>query len=249
VGAGLAIGLLTTALIKHHDSEPSTLSHNGPELPKQFGMNHFVVKGLIGPNWPLALDFKLDAPGAVQIDIIASDRHHTRITMTTNTSNYRAIGKARLPETFGTKVQIALFQIQTVALPGSNTPAPQLHTYGLAAGERAVGSIAIDQVTFGPSVIHPQAKETADYGFHAHSDFSGARAEFVFTTLYQGQILVEKDQEQKLAAVPQNEMTRGTWAGKGKPGEHMLQVRAWRGLEDGGDWVVAWSPDIVDVVK
>jgi hypothetical protein len=29
----------------------------------------------------------------------------------------------------------------------------------------------------------------------------------------------------------------------------MLQVRAWRGLENGGDWVVAWSPDIVDVVK
>jgi hypothetical protein len=29
----------------------------------------------------------------------------------------------------------------------------------------------------------------------------------------------------------------------------MLQIRAWRGLENGGDWVVAWSPDIVDVVK
>jgi hypothetical protein len=41
----------------------------------------------------------------------------------------------------------------------------------------------------------------------------------------------------------------GTWEGKGKPGEHMLQIRAWRGLENGGDWVVAWSPDIVDVVK
>jgi hypothetical protein len=29
----------------------------------------------------------------------------------------------------------------------------------------------------------------------------------------------------------------------------MLQVRAWRGLENGGDWVVAWSPDIVNVIQ
>jgi hypothetical protein len=74
------------------------------------------------------------------------------------------------------------------------------------------------------------------------------RAEFIFTTLYNGRVLVQKEQEEQLSPIPEGERARGTWKG-GKPGEHMLQIRAWRGLESGGDWVVAWSPDIVDVVK
>jgi len=103
---------------------------------------------------------------------------------------------------------------------------------------------------FQPATIHPKANEVADYGFHAHSAFDGVRAEFIFTTLYNGRLLVQKDQEEKLSPVPEGERAKGTWKGKkGKPGEHMLQIRAWRGLESGGDWVVAWSPDIVDVVK
>ena len=60
--------------------------------------------------------------------------------------------------------------------------------------------------------------------------------------------MVEKDQEAKLAPIPEGERAKGTWEGKGgKTGEHMLQIRAWRGLEKGGDWVVAWSPDIVNL--
>jgi hypothetical protein len=61
--------------------------------------------------------------------------------------------------------------------------------------------------------------------------------------------VVEKDQEAKLPPVPQDESPRQTWVAKGKTGEHMLEIRAWRGLENGGDWVVAWSPDIVDVLQ
>jgi hypothetical protein len=39
-----------------------------------------------------------------------------------------------------------------------------------------------------------------------------------------------------------------TWkVSKAKPGQHILQVRAWRTKSTGGDFVVAWSPDLVDV--
>jgi hypothetical protein len=181
------------------------------------------------------------------VDIIA-DKQQYRATMT-NTPNRRAYAIIHLPANFGTKLQTGLYQIRSIPVAGANTPAPGLRTYGLGAGEKAVGSVAIDQLTFQPATIHPKAKEVADYGFHAHSAFDSVRAEFIFTTLYNGHLLVQKDQEDKLAPVPEGERPKGTWNGNGKAGEHMLQIRAWRGYQNGGDWVVAWSPDIVDVVK
>ena len=246
-GTALGVGIIAE-LIAHHNASPEKLGKDGPEVPKDFDMNGFAVKGLVGPNWPVVLDFMIDSPGKVQIDIIAADnKHHYRATMT-NAPNHRAYAIIRLPADFGTKTQIAAYQVLSIPA-SSSAPAPQLRTYGLGAGEKAVGSVAIDQLTFQPAMIHPAIKEVANYSFHAHSSFDGVRAEFIYTTLYNGHLLVEKDQEAKLSPIPEGEQARGTWEGKGKTGEHMLEVRAWRGLENGGDWVVAWSPDIVDVVK
>ena len=246
IGAA-ATGVIVGELIAHHNASPEKLSHDGPQVPKEFDMNGFVIKGLVHPNWPVVLDFMLDSTGSVQLDIIANKRQY-RATMT-NTPNHRAYAIIRLPANFGSKLQTAIYQVRSIPVAGGNLPAPRLRTYGLGAGEKAVGSVAIDQLTFQPATIHPKANEVADYGFHAHSAFDGVRAEFIFTTLYNGHVLVQKDQEEKLSPIPEGERAKGTWKGQGKPGEHMLQIRAWRGLENGGDWVVAWSPDIVDVVK
>jgi hypothetical protein len=247
-GAAVAGGIIAE-IIAHHNASPEKFGHDGPEVPKDFDMNAFAVKGLVGPNWPVVIDFMVDSPGRVQLDIVAADnKHHYRATMT-NPANHRAYAIIRLPADFGAKTQIAAYQITSIPVAGSTAPPPQLRTYGLGAGEKAVGSVAIDQLSFQPAIIHPQAKEVANFSFHTHSSFDGVRAEFIFTTLYNGHVLVEKDQEEKLSPIPQGEQARGTWEGKGKAGEHMLEVRAWRGLENGGDWVVAWSPDIVDVVK
>jgi hypothetical protein len=249
IAAGAAAaGLIVGQLIAQHEASPENLGKNGPQVPKELDMNGFAIKGLVQPNWPIVLDFVLDSPGAAQVDIITADnKHHFRATMT-NRANYRAYAIFRLPPDFGKGAQIAVYQIQAVAPPGSNAT-PKLRTFGLGAGDRAVGSVAIDQLTFQPPTIHPKAKELATYGFHAHSAFDGVRAEFVYTALYNGHLLVQKESEEKLAPIPEGERGRGTWAGRGKAGDHMLQVRAWRGLENGGDWVVAWSPDIVDVVQ
>jgi hypothetical protein len=252
---GIAAAAVIGELIAHNKASPEHFAHNGPEVPKQFDMSGFTVKGLIGPNWPVVLDFLLYSPGSVQVEILTADKHHFKAKMT-NEPNHRAYGIFRLPKDFGSKTQTAVFQVSAIPLAatgtataGIATPTPALRTFGMGAGENAVGSVAIDQLTFQPAAIHPKAKEFATYGFHAHSAFNGVRAEFIYVTLQNGHVVVEQDQEEKLSPIPQGERARGTWEGKGKAGEHMLQVRAWRGLENGGDWVVAWSPEIVDVVK
>jgi hypothetical protein len=262
-GAGAAAGaVLIGELIAHHNASPEHVGHTGPQVPKELDMSGFSIKGIVGPNWPIVLDFMLGSPGSAQVEITSADKHHIVATLT-NPPSRRAYGIFHLPADFGSKPQTAVFQVRAVpatatpsagaATPasagGANASAPGLRVYGIGAGERAVGSVAIDQLTFQPAMIHPKAKEVATFGFHTHSFFDGVRAEFVLATLYNGHILVQQDQEQKLSPVPEGERAKGTWEGKGKAGQHMLQVRAWRGLENGGDWVVAWSPDIVDVVK
>jgi len=227
---------------------PQKLGDKGPQVQDKLDMTGFTVKCVVGPNWPIVLDFMLDSPGDVQMDISTADNRQFKAIIH-NTPNQRAYAIFRTPPDFGTKLQTAYFYVHSVPLAGASTTPPMLRTYGLGAGEKAVGSVAIDQLTFQPATIHPQANELANFGFHAHSAFDGVRAEFIIASLYNGRILVEKDQEEKLSPVPEGVRASGTWEGKGKPGEHMLQIRAWRGLENGGDWVVAWSPDIVDVVK
>jgi hypothetical protein len=247
-GVGAAAAAVIVGEIFAHHTTPEKLGNKGPQIPDKFDMNGFVMKGLVQGNWPIVLDFMIDSPGFAQVDITAGKRHF--LVRMHNDPKQRGYAKIRLPKYFGTKPQIATYKIHSMPPAGSNDPAPRLRAYGFGAGEKAVGSVAIDQLTFQPGTIHPKAREVADYGFHAHSAFDSVKAAFIFTTLHNGSVLVQKDQEEELSPVPEGERAKGTWKGDpGKAGEHMLQIRAWRGLKSGGDWVVAWSPDIVDVVK
>lgn len=270
---GAAAAVLITELFMHHDT-PSKIASHGPEVPKQLDMSGFTIKGLARPGWPVVVDYVLNGSGSVQINVTGDD-HSEYTCILPGRDRRRGFQIFNLPANFGKsagaqqsqlpggacpprvmhpgqpegKQQIAVYKITAVPPAGSSAAAPQLRIFGLGAGENAVGSVAIDQLTFQPPTVHAEAKEQANFGFHAHSAFDGERAGFIFTTLYNGHLLVQQDQEQSVQPVPENQYAQGTWKYKGqpKPGEHMLQVRAWRGLQNGGDWVVAWSPDIVDV--
>ncbi|MBV8631694.1 MAG: hypothetical protein JOZ83_12260, partial [Silvibacterium sp.] len=78
-GAAAAGGIIT-ALIIHEEHTPEHLGKEGPQVPKQFDMSGFAIKGLVGPNWPVVLDFIVDSPGAAQVDIVTGDKHHFRAT-------------------------------------------------------------------------------------------------------------------------------------------------------------------------
>jgi hypothetical protein len=83
----------------------------------------------------------------VQMDIIADDGHHYRVRIP-NVAHKRGYAILRLPADFGKKTQAAVYEIQSLPAAGATTPAPAVRTFGLGAGEKAVGSVAIDQLTF-----------------------------------------------------------------------------------------------------
>jgi hypothetical protein len=167
---------------------------NGPRVPQNVLMSHLIVDGVIGPGWPVGLDFQLAGPGSVTLDITTADKVQYHQVLT-NDLNGRGI-TITYPDGLPDKVQSATFDVEAAAPAGSNGAAPNLRVYGIAAGPKAVGSIAIDEVTFGPSAV--KMKQAAQYGFHSHSDFSDVRADFMFTGLKDNHIVMKQDNETPL---------------------------------------------------
>jgi len=246
IGAIAAAGVTTAILVHHHEHKlpgKDDLMKNGPKVPENVLMNHLIVDGVIGPNWPVGLDFELKGPGTVTLDITTADKvqYHQVLTNDLHSRGITVTYPQELPD----KLQAATFDVEAQPPAGSNGPPPNLRVYGMAAGPHAVGSIAIDEVKFGPSSV--KKKDPAQYGFHSHSDFSSVRADFMWTGLKDQHIVMKQDSETSLNPVAQGEHAQGSFESKGTAGEHYLQIRAWRGT--GGDWVVAWSPDIVVLEK
>jgi hypothetical protein len=246
IGGIVAAGVLTAWGVHHYEhKQPSSedLLKNGPRVPQNVLMSHLIVDGVIGPGWPVGLDFQLAGPGSVTLDITTADKVQYHQVLT-NDLNGRGI-TITYPDGLPDKVQSATFDVEAAAPAGSNGAAPNLRVYGIAAGPKAVGSIAIDEVTFGPSAV--KMKQAAQYGFHSHSDFSDVRADFMFTGLKDNHIVMKQDNETPLSPVTPDEHAQGSLESRGTEGQHLLQIRAWRG--NSGDWVVAWSPDVVVLSK
>lgn len=247
IGVGIAATAATLIWAVHHHEHalPNSddLLKNGPKVPQNMSMSHLIVDGLIGPGWPVGLDFELGGPGSVLLDITTADKVQYHQVLT-NKLNGRGI-TISYPDGLPDKLQSATFDVQAAAPAGSSGPSPTMRVYGMAAGPNAVGSIAIDQITFGPAQL--KMKETAQFNFHSHSDFSNVRADFMWTGLKDNQIEMKQESETLLSPVASNEHAQGSLPGKGSVGQHLLQIRAWRG--NSGDWVVAWSPDVVNLTK
>jgi hypothetical protein len=162
------------------------------------------------------------------------------------TSGRRQQEVFRLPPSFPQKPTPGSYTIRALSSgAGAGTPV-YLRLFGVGAGERAVGSVAIDQVSFGPDTIRPRKKEGANYGFHAHTDFDHVRAEFLKAVMAKGQLLAKLDDHNDIDGVQRETAPSFQWSGKkATPGEHMLQVRAWESALDKANWVIAWSADQV----
>lgn len=153
-----------------------------------------------------------------------------------------------LPPEFGTTLKTAAFSLTARASASDPTPR-YLRVYGFGCGPRAVGSVAIDLLRFGPQAVTASQPET-HFGFHTHTTFDKMKAEFMQVALIdnslEGQLFDNKKIDRRVA---EGESINDQWsAKKAKTGQIQFRVRGWmtvRSDNDGGDWVSAFSPDLV----
>ena len=216
-----------------------------------FGFDAFV-KG----DWPLVIDFE-PLEQAVILFSITTDGADTFFYRLDGSTLGRRQQFIKIPMRLGLNPKVARYSLSAFKLGlGEQRPASFV-IYGFAAGDKAVGSIGIDQVRFAPGSIQPRMKEKATYDFHSLFDFSKVSAEFMML----GRHPQTKEIMSKLiktvdvgGGIGRNAWVRKVWDGKNHKGEvsngqHQVHIRAWRSLDSGGDWASAWSPQIVNVVQ
>jgi hypothetical protein len=237
----------------------------GPQVPPLYTMSTFSVMGFSKGNWPIVVDYLLEQDSLVLI-VIAPEGQKPQI--------FRLDGKKghwqtrlQLPPAMGNELRVSQYLVQTLDNNVGAVSPSHIHIHGIAAGPQAVGSIGIDQVTFGPTSIHPSQHQKAQYSFHSLFDFKNTQITFVrLAKAGDGEIIAASVGEKSTGSITQNARKNGEWDGSTKlpeviksyppdiqkwltapNGEHTLQVRAWYGAKDGGDWVTALSETIVSV--
>lgn len=261
----LAILAIGAMLIRERSATPAPqdqvvnqLLSSGPDFGDQFNMSAFAVRGFVRGGWPVLVDFEQRSPGAAQLRISARGLPNVYSYDLTQVCPppRRCLIQFRLPpEVFGDELRPAVIAATATDDSGMATQ-PQFFVYALGAGPRAIGSVAVDQVTFGPSTIRVANQQAAVYRFYSHSDFSHASVEiWKLQQSDDGSKLTFIDDQLIEGGVHRNEWIgmkeRRQWDGlekdkKVSAGPHKIQVRAW---DRGGDWVTAWSDAAVTVAK
>ena len=249
-GAGFVAGLLMGRALSGKDSPDKMLSNHGPQTPKTFSMSNFSIMGYVKGNWPAVLDYEVRQPGLYLLTVSTTSNSAPFSYLLDSSRRGRQQVILRLPARFGTEPKSGSYTIQAISnSPGVVTPV-YLRVFGIGAGERAVGSVAIDRLVFGPPALGQ--RQIARYGFHSHADFEKVTAEFERVGLMDGGVVTDLEYQEDVKETVRRDtsIVDKPWDPRkhnAKPGQHMLQVRAWYTLKSGGDWVVAWSPALVQV--
>ena len=230
------------------------LARSGPQFPERFSMSCAPVQGFVRAGWPVVIDYQPTAGNKVVLEIY-TERSAQPYVVPLDARARRQLMKVDLPRTLGDNPQVALFLVRSVRNDG--TTGGRLQLFGLGAGPKAVGSVAIDQVEFRPGAMRVSQKQRASYSFFSRSDFNRSVVEIMRVERGGDEIRVSLARSTPLPVG----INRGTWVGKTEPltwdgldannrissGPHLLQVRAWLNAQDDRDWVAAWSPTTVVV--
>ncbi len=115
--------------------------------------------------------------------------------------------------------------------------------YGFGAGPRAIGSVAIDHLTFMPKPsgqaspatnIISKREPKAEISFHARTHFDKVNAEFILVETVKGCLQGTVFDGMPVAKNVRKEQTvQDTWdSKKAKAGQIQFRVRAWMDLKD-----------------
>jgi hypothetical protein len=236
---------------------PERLFEDGPQFENAFSMACIPVRGFVRGGWPLVIDYQAEPGTLATLEIHVEGREP--VVLPLRGGSEHNLLKLQLPAQLGDKLSPALFLVRGVKDQPGAPELGRINVFGLGAGPRAVGSVAIDQVDFTPGTVSLGKKQSARFSFYSRSDFNRVSAEVLRVVNRDGDLQV-----QLARSIPlQGGVAAGTWVGRPEArtwdgtdarqqaslGQHLLQVRAWLSAQDGGDWVAAWSAWTVEVTR
>jgi hypothetical protein len=260
LGTALIIGIIGGAALcaayckkgaKKPDAMREELLRDGPQVPDEFALGTVSAYGFVRNNWPVVLDYET-APGAdTTLTITVGDRDWSVAL-----PGGRQQVKLRYEGGAAQRSTPALFVLRSSVWRADGTEVPQdISLIGLGCGPRAVGSVAINNLSFQPSG-RAVGGDYARFGFAATSAFNRVGMEIL---RYQGRregrttvISVTPVTTFQERSRPPGAYGPRVWDGvdqasrRSSSGLHRLRVRGW---ETDGDesWVAAISRDVVEV--
>lgn len=252
----VGIGLLCAAFCKKDTREvdPMTerLLQEGPVVENEYPKGVVVMYGFVRNGWPIVMDYDT-APGADTTLSISVGGRDWNVPL----PGGRQQIKFRYEGGAASKSVPALFVLRSSLWARDGTEIPQdIEMIGFGCGPRAVGSVAINSVSFRPSAARRVGVDYANFGFLASSPFNRVGMEVLrYTGRREGRtnvIVATPVARFGERARPRGPYGPRVWTGidetLGRPssGLHRLRVRAW---ETGSDrsWVAAISPDAVSM--
>lgn len=234
------------------DAMMERLQREGPVFAPTYNTSAFAAIGVVRGDWPFVLNFSHEAPVIVTLRLSARDVpdiYTFRLPFGPGETGQHRL-QFRLPPAFGASERPAAIGVTATDMSGER-PAPSFRVLALGCGPRAVGSVAIEEVSFLPRRIRAQAQERASYRFFSHSAFPRAVAEFVRV-----EEAIDGERQFFVDEAPIGDVAAGRsiaprqWDGRDSfqrvsPGTHRLKVRAWAPT---GGWVTAWSNSRVNVM-
>jgi hypothetical protein len=235
---------VTIAGLAHNSSAGAMLNDHGPQFPDLLHESTFHVTGFVRGGWPLVVDYE-PAAGSYVVLTVVSPNIPTFATVLPATQGTRRLLLLSVPSSFGDGLRIANFSIESTVSPRDRTLS-YIRIYGFGCGRRAVGSVAIDQLRFGPQIITSSKPET-QLSFHSHTQFDRVRSEFMQIALVDNCVEGQKVDDKSINRhIDAEESVQDTWnAKKARPGQIQFRVRGWMNRDNGGDWVSAFSPELV----
>lgn len=241
---------------------PEGLVKNGPQFPVSRSVGSFVVEGFVRDGWPFVIDFMSKPDSCTWLEVDTDKKTNWSQILDVDGSGERHILKIDVPANLASEPRPAYYSIHSVQHPctwsaASGAQATRalspIEVYGIGAGPRAVGSVAVNTLRFGPPT--PQfPQELAIFDYLTESDFGRIAQEILeYQQTGEGQWTVVTVRATQLYATVHGPH-HGDWdgtalTGKRMPGVYHLQVRAWNTANDEKSWVGAISPDSVHISR
>jgi hypothetical protein len=226
---------------------PDELLASGPVVFAANALGTFSAYGFVQDGAPIVIDVQADPEARTELNITVGGRTSSQPIDPGGEPlviRYQGGGAA--------EPQVALLKLTSTVRNrrGKDMPSP-IQVTGLGAGERAMGSVAINDLSFGPRQMQA-GNGQAILGYVTESPFDRVATDILRYWPGAGNsIVVQRVWRRTYSQLRAQAYSGGPWDGrddanKASKGAHLLQVTGWE-LSGDRAWVAAFSPTIVEV--